>query len=991
MKRLLVLRTVHWLRDSCKRFLPYGVLLAAVLGAPADGWAQIEEIVVTTRRREESLQDVPIAVTALGAEQIERQNINSLTDIVQLAPSVQFDNAFGPSDTRITIRGLSNTRGRSNVAFLIDGIDVTTENVISAGSGLLANRRLLNDVQRIELVKGPQSALYGRAAFSGAISYVTKEPGPQPEGKVGVDFAEDGQRQIDFSYATPVRGLEDLLAVRVSGVWWDEDGRYKNLVSGTEVGGTDGFGGAFTSVFTPTDTIKIKARLEYTDEDYQLRPAVRIGGSLPVELLATEDASQDNTWQYTIIEPGQPGNENGTEPIRISTDADNDGLPDLNPGATYTCREQGNVFRRYPKSALDADLGVGTIFGFQSTGLADFGPGYCLPESLGSADGRAIKFSEDAFTGQDYTGTEQETFRASIVATLDSEFGSFSFYTGWTDFNGIENYDQDYQAQGRPDTLLGQQQTRQTTDTDQFSQELRFTSNFPGQLQATLGVLYWEEQRRLLDQNFIVSCSPVTKVSRGDPGLSTLANAKYGVPRSGDSERRVCNGQNGTVASWQEYARLLPLSGFNSSTGVADPYFNATTWDADTESWSAYLMLQWSFAERWQLTFETRYLNEDFTLLRPAKTSCTTAAFSPGPGNAWRDESNLAADPSRNDVVCEAEAVLNDNIVTLPPGVAGAPDWKYIEGTQSSTFSTPKVTLEWFPADDVLVYFFWAQGQKPGGINQLAGSGTASEVVENRFDSEKLEAWEFGTKSAWEFGGLLQANAAFFFQDYTDKQLSTQILVDGQQQARVLNASGAEVWGFEVETTWQPWFSEGLTLAAAYTFLDAEYTSFELETAALLRAAQLGRCDVVTKLAGTPGEFKTCSFDLSGNNLERTPENALVLQANYTRQFPNLDFDWFVDVNASWEDERSLDENDFTKFDDYWLVDARLGLSAEQWEVIAYVDNVFDDDTIRTGGTGPDFGSQVVETGFTAGFGALYTFGILPEPRTVGLRANYRF
>ncbi len=96
--------------------------------------AQVEEVIVTTRKREENLQEVPIAVTALGAEQIARQGITDLGDIAQLVPSVQFDTAFGPQDTRVTIRGLSNTRGRSNVAFLVDGIDVTTENAISAGS-----------------------------------------------------------------------------------------------------------------------------------------------------------------------------------------------------------------------------------------------------------------------------------------------------------------------------------------------------------------------------------------------------------------------------------------------------------------------------------------------------------------------------------------------------------------------------------------------------------------------------------------------------------------------------------------------------------------------------------------------------------------------------------------------------------------------------------------------------------------------------------------
>jgi iron complex outermembrane receptor protein len=116
-----------------------------------------------------------------------------------------------------------------------------------------------------------------------------------------------------------------------------------------------------------------------------------------------------------------------------------------------------------------------------------------------------------------------------------------------------------------------------------------------------------------------------------------------------------------------------------------------------------------------------------------------------------------------------------------------------------------------------------------------------------------------------------------------------------------------------------------------------------------------------------------------------------VLQGNYTRQFFNQDFDWFVGTNASWQDERFLTEDNLVKFEDVWLVDMRLGFSAEQWEAIAYVDNVFDEDTIITGGNGPDFGQQITETGFLAGFGSLQWFGTLPEPRTVGIRANYRF
>ena len=130
-------------------------MLAAV---PITGWAQIDEIVVTTRKKQESLQEVPIAVDALNAQQIERLGITKLEDLTKMTPSVQFDQSYGPADNRVTVRGLSNTRGRSNVAFLVDGIDVTTENFVSAGSGLLANQILLTDVERIEIVKGPQSA-----------------------------------------------------------------------------------------------------------------------------------------------------------------------------------------------------------------------------------------------------------------------------------------------------------------------------------------------------------------------------------------------------------------------------------------------------------------------------------------------------------------------------------------------------------------------------------------------------------------------------------------------------------------------------------------------------------------------------------------------------------------------------------------------------------------------------------------------------------------
>jgi outer membrane receptor protein involved in Fe transport len=249
------------------------LVIGLVVGSPAasaqtaPGATAVEEIVVTTRRRAENLQDVPIAIDVLTAEFIKEAGIRRLEDIVKFSPSVQFDRAFSQNSVRVAIRGLSNTRGRANVAFLVDGIDVTSETTgTNAGSPLLVNQRLLTDVERIEVVKGPQSALYGRAAFAGAINYITAEPGDSFESNVSLDFAEDGFIETSGGVSLP---LSDTLGVRLTGVYWEDDGHYPNVTSGEEFDGGDGYGAAATTVWRPIDGLKFKGRLSWTDDDYE--------------------------------------------------------------------------------------------------------------------------------------------------------------------------------------------------------------------------------------------------------------------------------------------------------------------------------------------------------------------------------------------------------------------------------------------------------------------------------------------------------------------------------------------------------------------------------------------------------------------------------------------------------------------------------------------------------------------------------------------------
>ena len=140
---------------------------------------------------------------------------------------------------------------------------------------MLANQRLLVDVERVEIVKGPQSALYGRAAFAGAISYTTKEPGDEFEGHMRLEAGEYGLFQIDGAVSGPVAGLEDYLGVRLTGSYWSSDGFYNNSVSGDPLAAEEGYGLAATMVFTPTDDARIKLRTEYSNSKIGQRAIVR--------------------------------------------------------------------------------------------------------------------------------------------------------------------------------------------------------------------------------------------------------------------------------------------------------------------------------------------------------------------------------------------------------------------------------------------------------------------------------------------------------------------------------------------------------------------------------------------------------------------------------------------------------------------------------------------------------------------------------------------
>ncbi len=229
----------------------------AFTSAPTVSFAQeVEEILVTARKREEDLQSVPVSITAFSAENIERSGSVSLGDIARLTPGLTYYEGNGGGLAAPTIRGLSatvTTTFDNNVGVFMDGVFLSAKSNINVS---------VFDLERVEIVRGPQSALYGNNTFAGAINYVTRKPDTDKwEGTVKGTLGTDERADVSFSTSGPVN---DKFAVRLQGSYSHFDGTVDNALDNENLGGWDyKTAGAATLFFTPSDNMDITAFYYY--------------------------------------------------------------------------------------------------------------------------------------------------------------------------------------------------------------------------------------------------------------------------------------------------------------------------------------------------------------------------------------------------------------------------------------------------------------------------------------------------------------------------------------------------------------------------------------------------------------------------------------------------------------------------------------------------------------------------------------------------------
>lgn len=201
--------------------------LLAAWAAPVFGQAQsqetsasgpVEEIIVTARRREESLSDVPGTVTAFTQETLERAGVQRAEDFIEMTPGVSIVDAAEVGDTQVNIRGINGARDAENsFAYILDGVLYTNP---------AAFNREYTNLRQIEVFKGPQGAIYGRNAAAGAIIVSTSVPGNERQSSVTISTAQDSTHLVKASTSGALK--ENELYLRLSGDWRETDGYYRN-------------------------------------------------------------------------------------------------------------------------------------------------------------------------------------------------------------------------------------------------------------------------------------------------------------------------------------------------------------------------------------------------------------------------------------------------------------------------------------------------------------------------------------------------------------------------------------------------------------------------------------------------------------------------------------------------------------------------------------------------------------------------------------------
>ena len=361
----------------------YIILMLLYVSLTPLAHAQLEEIVVTAQKREQSLQDVPISILAVSGDTIAEGGFSDMQELSEFIPNLYMLDGF--TGQEIIVRGVgtasSNEAFEQAVAQFHDGVYYGRDNL---------GQNALFDLERIEVVRGPAPIFAGQSATAGALSYYSKRPGDEAEGFISASYGDDEELRFEGAWGGPVT---DTLAVRVAGTYYElKDAGYED-VQGNEQGTKENYALRSILVWNPMDNLEATFKYEYSD----------------------------------VSQLGAPGEYTRCETRPGFSDAN----PGLGPGLPAACALDVLV-NGVDITRLDGVYGAG---GSQDAKLATMALNAALPPGSpcygcdGGTIPFAINFFADGLTGAREMNEAQERQQQTHVAMLelDYQWGDYLF------------------------------------------------------------------------------------------------------------------------------------------------------------------------------------------------------------------------------------------------------------------------------------------------------------------------------------------------------------------------------------------------------------------------------------------------------------------------------------------------------------------------------------------------------------------------------------
>ena len=524
--------------------ISFAVAAALVSLAPLPVLAQgmvLEEVLVTARKRAESLQETPLAVTALDGAALREAGVRNLSDLNSLAPNIDVVEANGSAPlASVYIRGV----GQRNTGENIDsGVGIYIDDIyLGRPDGALLD---LNDIQSVQVLRGPQGTLFGKNTTGGALVFTTNKPVEEFEGSVGVRVGNYDRLDTEFVLNLP---LTDSLWTRFSGVTRKRDGHLENLFDGKDYMDEDRQSIIWQTRWVASDDLTLDLNLNWAETDQRMRPQKCINVN-------------DTGWQATLFNAIAIGPATGRTLADFCQDAADAGggdprtiISDL--GGEYKAENRGaSVVAEW---ALSSDLTFKSISGYR----------YTEASQNDELDHTGIPFLHRTNTVHPQGGAGESDQFSQEFQFIGSAFDDrLQYVTGLYWFEEESKGRQSISFLGPFDPAIANlfflniSPDTQTANNDAVAAYAQLEWEFNSQWRATLGLRYTDESRELKIQDLAID--PATLDLNGGPaipvggGLFVVQrpgfeyNPGFSLVDAGVRQRKVSNNDITPMASIQ--------------------------------------------------------------------------------------------------------------------------------------------------------------------------------------------------------------------------------------------------------------------------------------------------------------------------------------------------------------------------------------------------------------------------------------------------------